>query len=98
VSGGRRRRASKYLESQISMTSILREGVEPAIGRAFARPVGGFLRVCECISGLILRSIAPAMRLEGWRAPCLRPSFETLAAQAPQDEVRDTFTTSQDEV
>src|SRR6267378_174726 len=28
-------------------------------------------------------------RLEGWpRVPALRPSFETLASQAPQDEVR----------
>src|SRR5882724_6372973 len=28
-------------------------------------------------------------RLEGWpRVPVLRPSFETLASQAPQDEVR----------
>src|SRR5450756_2711490 len=36
---------------------------------------------------LILRSIAHAMRLEGWmQRRCLRPSFETLASQAPQDE------------
>src|SRR5882672_12249927 len=32
---------------------------------------------------------APCARLEGWpRVPALRPSFETLASQAPQDEVR----------
>src|SRR6267142_1699617 len=30
---------------------------EPVIGRAFARPVGGLLRGCECISDLILRSL-----------------------------------------
>src|SRR5450432_2630073 len=51
---------------------------------------------CECISDLILRS-APSRqrtcavrcaRLEGWpRVRTLRPSFETLASQAPQDEV-----------
>src|SRR5882672_152795 len=34
-------------------------------------------------------------RLEGCpRVPALRPSFETLASQAPQDEVGDIFTTS----
>jgi hypothetical protein len=42
-------------------------------------------------SNLILRS-APCARLEGWprvHAPC--PSFETLASQAPQDEVSVTW-------
>src|SRR5450631_3146914 len=55
---------------------------------------------CECISDLILRS-APSRqrtcavrcaRLEGWpRVRTLRPSFETLASQAPQDEVGDIY-------
>jgi hypothetical protein len=37
----------------------------------------------------------PCARLEGWpRVRALRPSFETLASQAPQDEVGDIFTTS----
>jgi hypothetical protein len=35
----------------------------------------------------------PCARLEGWqRVPALRPSFETLASQAPQDEVGIFFT------
>src|SRR5258705_2872628 len=52
---------------------------EPVIGRAFARPVGGLLRGCECISDLILRSLR-SKHLEGWtQRKDSRPSFETRA-------------------
>src|SRR5882724_4860014 len=48
-------------------------------------------RGCEYIPDLILRS-ERRERLEGWpRVRALRPSFETLASQAPQDEVGDIF-------
>ena len=52
------------------------------------RPVVPANEVVKYISDLILRSRALARRLEGWtRVHALCPSFETLASQAPQDEV-----------
>src|SRR5258708_10956335 len=39
----------------------------------------------------------PVARLEGWpRVHALRPSFETLASQAPQDEASIFFTNSEE--
>jgi hypothetical protein len=49
----------------------------------------------ESISALILRSglLAASRRMAA--SPLLHPSFETLASQAPQDEVGDTLRASQ---
>jgi len=49
---------------------ILRDGAEPVIGRAFARPVGGLLRMRSSLlkhNNLMLRS-ERRERLEAWAA------------------------------